>query len=257
MLRYFFTVILLLASVPAPAQETPEALRNFNDYSDILPSDSLGHERVTRKITIKEDIIPRIKKSLTDSAIYNLTHAEQVFCYRINHRPKEFNGYTIDNYAIVGYCGELDSDNYSPIYEALLTRGPNILSDINDVPHSPRFILRFARGIDYTDIMLSSAEEGSYFIIFYGGRIARFFIKQSIAEEIIKKLDKTNKDFHSPTLLKQTVANGKPTTTDEQEKLDKQRKNETPVMNWKREEKTESTPKKQLGGWGQNFKIKK
>jgi hypothetical protein len=256
-MRYVLFLLLLCNPFNADAQQLPKALTDFSGYSDILPPDTQGHERVAQKISPDHDIIPRIKSKITDAAITNLSSPEQVFCYRIAPKPKDYNGYTLNNYAILNYCGELDEDLSATVFEALLTRGSNILPDKADVPHSPRFMIRFTRGVDSADIMLSSSEDGAFFIIFYGGKLARFFVKQNIANEIIKKLNKTEQDFYSPTLLKQTVANGTPSTTEEQAKIAKQKKVETPIRNWQTEPETLSEPQKNFSGWGKNFKIKK
>ena len=233
----------------------PVELQQFEGFSDILPLDEFGQERGTKRVARQQDIIPFIKSSIPETATYNLMNAEQIFCYHIAKRPKDYTGYTIDGMAVSGFCGELNTSTAATAYEALFTQSPNILTKVADCRIEPRIMLRFARGVDYTDVLLSSPCPS--FTIFYAGRYKSFNIKQGIIDDIIKQLENTNEAFNSPTLLKQTVANGKPATLSEEEMMAKKQKENAPIMNWKQKqdsaaqtEEPEAAADKPKAGWG-------
>lgn len=92
-------------------------------------------------------------------------------------------------------------------------------------------MLRFVRGVDYTDVLLSSPCPS--FTIFYAGRYTAFNIKQGVIDDIISQFDKENQPFNSPALLKKTVANGVADTDKEAEAYEKKQRENAPVMNWK------------------------
>ena len=256
MLKYFLLFVLSLLPLSATAESgMPVELQQFEGFSDILPLDEFGQERGTKRVARQQDIIPFIKSSIPETATYNLMNAEQIFCYHIAKRPKDYTGYTIDGMAVSGFCGELNTSTAATAYEALFTQSPNILTKVADCRIEPRIMLRFARGVDYTDVLLSSPCPS--FTIFYAGRYKSFNIKQGIIDDIIKQLENTNEAFNSPTLLKQTVANGKPATLSEEEMLAKKQKENAPIMNWKQKqdsaaqtEEPEAAADKPKAGWG-------
>ena len=92
-------------------------------------------------------------------------------------------------------------------------------------------MLRFVRGVDYTDVLLSSPCPS--FTVFYAGRYTAFNIKQGVIDDIISQFDKENQPFNSPALLKKTVANGTADTDREAEIYEKKQRENAPVMNWK------------------------
>lgn len=250
---------LLLATTPLTAHAFEDAaaeLQGFEAYSDILPGDSTYLTKPAHNAFRLKSIIPAITSAIPEAAAYNIKNAEQVFCYQVAKRPAEYTGYTLSSFAVTGYCGELDTSNIVTAYEALFTQGPNLISAQANCRIEPRIMLRFARGVDYTDVLLSLPCPS--FTVFYGGRYKAFNIKQGVITDLIEQFEKTNTPFNSPTLLKQTVANGTPSTDDEIAKLEKKQKENAPVMNWKQKEEkpqpaTDPTPKK--SGWG-NIKLR-
>ena len=229
--------------------DIPVELQDF-EFVNIMPDDNLSKEQRTPRINRQVDIIPYIKKDLSEAAIYNIMNPEQVFCYYVASRPQNYSGYTLDNRAITGFCGELNISQISTAYEALFTKSPNILTTTADCKIVPEVMLRFVRGVDYTDIMLSSACPS--FTVFYAGKAKPFNIKKKIIEDIIKQLTKTNEPFHSPALLKQTVPTAIANTTKEEDILAKKQKENMPLQGWKQQENKPldtAEPKKPSGGW--------
>ena len=220
-----------------------------------------GQEQTTKKSSSKPSIIPFIKKSIPDAAAYNITNYEQVFCYHIKKLPPNYTGYTLNNFAIVDYCGELNTNTIATSYEALFTQGPNIITTAPGCNLDPKVMLRFVRGVDYTDVVLSSS--CASFVVFYSGRFKLFNIKHGVVNDIISQFDKKRETFNSPTLLKQTVANGIVTTVEEASKLDAKKRENELKMSWQKEEKkgetTQAKPQNNTTsntGWGK-IKLRK
>lgn len=235
----FTALSLAFAGIPASAADNdlPPELQGLGLYEDILPigSDGAGGLPSSRRASRQQSIIPFITSSLpkstSDAATYNIANAEQVFCYHVAKKPKGFTGYTLNNFAVTGYCGELDIGATATTYEALFTQSPNIITAPAACTIEPRVMLRFVRGVDYTDVLLSSPCPS--FTIFYAGRYTAFNIKQGVIDDIISQFDKENQPFNSPALLKKTVANGVADTDKEAEAYEKKQRENAPVMNWK------------------------
>lgn len=232
-------VSLVFAGISASAADgdLPPELQGLGLYEDILPigSDGTGGLPSSRRASRQQSIIPFIISSLpkatSAAATNNIANAEQVFCYHVAKKPADFAGYTLDNFAVTGYCGELDIGATATTYEALFTQSPNIITAPAACAIEPRVMLRFVRGVDYTDVLLSSPCPS--FTIFYAGRYTAFNIKQGVIDDIISQFDKENQPFNSPALLKKTVANGVADTDKEAEAYEKKQRENAPVMNWK------------------------
>lgn len=257
MLKYLL-VLLLLGSPTYAAEELPLELQEFEAFADILPSDGLTSSTSSRRSSKQKNIIPAITSAIPEAAAYNISNAEQIFCYHVTKRPAKFTGYTLNSFAIAGYCGELDAGQTITTYEALFTQSPNIINTQANCHIEPRIMLRFARGVDYTDVLLSSPCPS--FTVFYGGKYKAFNIKKGIIDDIISQFEKTKTDFNSPSLLKQTVANGTATTDKEIDELQKKNRENAPVMSWKEQQETKpveapNTKPAQPKGWG-NLKLR-
>lgn len=232
-------VSLVFTGISASAADgdLPPELQGLGLYEDILPigSDDTGGLPSSRRASRQQSIIPFIISSLpkatSAAATNNIANAEQVFCYHVAKKPADFAGYTLDNFAVTGYCGELGIGATATTYEALFTQSPNIITAPAACAIEPRVMLRFVRGVDYTDVLLSSPCPS--FTVFYAGRYTAFNIKQGVIDDIISQFDKENQPFNSPALLKKTVANGTADTDREAEIYEKKQRENAPVMNWK------------------------
>ncbi len=250
-------LLLMLAAVPnayAAYEDAAAELQGFEAYADILPGDTILTDAPAPKALQQKSIIPAITSAIPEAAAYNIRNAEQVFCYHVAKRPKDFTGYTLSSFAITDYCGELDNSNRVTAYEALFTQGPNIINTQAKCHIEPRVMLRFARGVDFTDVLLS--DPCPSFTVFYSGKYKAFNIKQGVISDLIKQFAKPVQPFNSPTLLKQTVANGVATNDNEADELEKKQKEFAPQMKWQQENKEKETPPaKPQTGWG-NIKLR-
>lgn len=256
----FAILVTLPIKVHAASADVPPELQGMDSFDAFLPiSQETGAN--TTFSTKQRDIIPFIHNSIPPIASQILSNSEQVFCYTVTKRDADYSGYTLNNYAITGYCNELDASLLTTSYEALFTQGPNIITAPSDCRIEPRVILRFVRGVDNVDVLLSSPCPS--FTVFYAGKYKSFNIKQGIVNDLIKQFEKNKSTFNSPSLIKQVAGNGVPQNNTEAELLEKKKRETTPIISWQKkstdtkEDSSSSTtkdkPKK--SGWG-GIKLK-
>ena len=239
--------------VQAQWDNTPAALRDTSGLSDLLPigEDEAQMFASNNSKGYKEKIIPFIKSSISETAAGIITDPEQVFCYEVEKRLKDDKRYTLDGFAVTGFCGELDKGQISTTYSALFTQSPNIITTASQCKIEPKVMVRFVRGVDYADVLLSSPCPS--FTVFYGGKYKSFNIKKGVIDDIIKQLSEKIETFYSPALIKKTIANAEAASAEESEALEKKQRE-----NSKSEEEAEAQPQKetQKSGWGKiNLKF--
>ena len=247
--------LICYSSTPtyASGEDLPPELQSLDFLNSSLPITDEIKGKAPKSNARVNTIIPFIQSSLPKSTVKtitrNLAEPEQIFCYHVTKKPANYTGYTIDNFAIIDYCGELDVSQTVTTYEALFAQSPNIITARSSCSIEPQVMLRFIRGIDTTDVLLSSPCPS--FTIFYAGRLNSFNIKQGVIDDIIAQFADNRQDFYSPAFIKQTQANGKPTSDQEAEKYEKQRRDSEPVMSWQKSTPKETSEKpKPNKGWG-------
>lgn len=239
LLRNIFIVmsfILFSFSAFAQEQNVPSAAETKTEKQDIA-------EETSQTPKLIKGIIPQIYNSIGDAAAQNIANAEQIFCYQIANRPENFEGYTLNGMAIAGFCGIISQDLQNLIKKEFLSSANNLtFNKTENCVIRPQIMLRFVRGVDSTDLLLSSPCHAIAF--FYGGKVSAFNAKPSaeIIDAIIDPLLKNKVEFISPTLLQQLLPIGVP-QTDEQKELVKQQN--SPLKNWQKQNSNQ--PKK--GGW--------
>ena len=232
--RFLFLTLCLFLSAPSYAQDSTAGTET--EPAETEPAWQPNPEYNT--------ILDEISSAIGDSALNNISNAEQVFCYQIANRPENYTGYTIDGMAIVGFCGVINKELQTLIKSELLMNPENILFDVTEnCVIRPQVMLRFVRGIDATDILLSSPCHA--LAVFYGGKISAFNAKPAsqIIDAIIDPLIKNKVDFASPALFNQLMPIGV-AQTDEQKALI-QKKNE-PIRNWQQKQQENKARK---AGW--------
>ena len=189
-------------------------------------------------------VLDEITAAIGNSALNNIVNSEQVFCYQIANKPENYTGYTLDGMAIVGFCGVINQDLQSLIKSELMMNPNNVLFDVTEnCVIRPQIMLRFVRGVDATDVLLSSPCHA--LAVFYGGKISAFNTKPAaqIIDAIIDPLIKNKVEFASPALFNQLLPIGV-AQTEEQKALIK-KKNE-PVKSWQKEQQNNVARK---SGW--------
>lgn len=233
-LNYIFIILIsLIISFPCLAQEDPFAT---TETSEEIPEWKPNPKNDT--------ILNEITNAIGDSAIKNITDSEQVFCYQIANKPENYTGYTLDGMAVVGFCGVINNELQDLIKYELMKNPDNLLfNETENCVIRPQIMLRFFRGVDSTDVLLSSPCHAV--AIFYGGKIAAFNAKpaEQIIDAIITPLIKNKVDFASPALFNQLLPIGV-AQTESQKELQKQ-KNE-PVNKWQKKQEEQAAKK---AGW--------
>ena len=211
-----------------------------------------------RKEKNKVQVLQTITDSVGKTATDNITGAEQVFCYQVANKPNDYDGYTINGMALTGFCGVLNDELKNMIETQLFATASNI--DFNTIEQcviKPKIMLRFVRGIDATDVLISAPCHSV--AIFYGGKAKAYNFKPGaeILDVMVESFKGQTVPFTSPALLNQLLPIGVPQTS-AQQKMVAEQKQAQPIRNWE-EPKTTQQPKAaaepaKKSGWN-NIKV--
>lgn len=212
--------------------------------------DSWRRQEDTNKNTESNKEPLQFVKAISDrigpSATNVIENAERVYCYNVTSAPQGFDGYTLDGFAIRSFCGVLEGDIKDLSQEVLFGIEDNISRQDAGCIISPQVMLRFVRGVDYVDALISSPCHSVS--VFYGGSVNSFNYSPSaeVIDVFAKDFGDINMPFVSPALLNQVIPVGMPQTIEE-ERIVKEAAKAVPVRNWKSNAtKKEETKKK---GW--------
>lgn len=234
---------LLMISQSVFAQAAPEGVDSFKQ-------DKNAWRR--KEVEVKEsgEITQKIKDGIASFGLNNIINSEQVFCYNVEKASKEYTGYTIDGMAITGFCGILPKKDTDLFIKEFLTKDANTSNVVAQCVIEPKIMLRFVKGVDNTDILLSSPCHS--FSVFYGGKVKSFNAQPAakIVEAFVSVYGKRKVDFVSPALLNQVMPIGVAKTS-EQKALVKAQSGKAPIKKW--EQKTPQTQPEEP----QNNKVKK
>lgn len=149
-----------------------------------------------------------ISSRLPASAAKNIEKAEKVFCYTVDYPSAEYSGYTVNDMAVTGSCGELSKDGIEVVKKAVLNNGMAFSTASENCNISPKIMLRYFNGIDSTDVLFSSPCHSLTF--FHGQDIVTVNASpaKDIVEEIVNAYSGLKEKFVSPALLGQMVGNG-------------------------------------------------
>lgn len=206
-----------------------------------------GETVVVQQEPQKKEVLPEILSAIGPVAWDNINNAEKIFCYEVASRPDEYDGYSIDSMAITGFCGVIKDEVKDIVLSDLFMNNKNVLFNVREeCVIRPRIVLRFVKGIDATDILLSSPCYS--FTVYYPGMVKVFNAKPAakIIDTLINTLNKNRVDFISPALLDQLLPVGVPQTPEQKELVSKRPK---PIRNWTAETPKEETPKPAKKGW--------
>lgn len=199
-----------------------------------------------------DTFLEEISSAIGPSATTNIMDSEQIFCYQVTNKPENYNGYTLNGMAIVGFCGVINNELQDVIKSELFMNPDNILFDVTeDCVIRPQIMLRFVRGVDFTDVLLSSPCYA--FAIFYGGKISAFNAKPAapVIRALVDPFIKGKVDFASPALFNQLLPIGIAQTEEQKQLLNK--KNE-PIRSWATDQ-TDKASSAKSNGWN-NLNLK-
>lgn len=246
----FLRFIAILSLLIAPSVAFTQGTVTLSEEADndtaptSTPDNSNVNVQAPTDNTPKDKMLEGISSVIGEFAQKNIMNAEQVFCYQIAMPPENYTGYTLDGMAVVGFCGIANDKLRDIIIRELFSDPEHILFDkVEDCVVKPQIMLRFIRGVDATDVLLSSPCHAV--AVFYGGKLSAFNAKpaSTVIDNLVRPLVNNKVDFVSPSLFKQLLPIGV-VKTDEQKALLK-KKNE-PFRRWEqnKQEKAEKS-----AGW--------
>lgn len=169
-----------------------------------------------------------ISSRIPASSAKNIENAEKVFCYTVDYAAADYTGYTIDDLAITGSCGELSNEGRNLIKDMVLNNNLVFSTAKDSCNITPRILLRYINGIDSTDVLFSAPCHSISF--FHGRDISTLNAApgKNIVEQIVTTYSSLKDKFLSPALLGQMVPNGQVLTQDQKEMVRKINTSESP-----------------------------
>lgn len=216
---------VLLATTPALSAEDIFGM----DDDDMFASNTAAPtENNTKSTAISSFLSNRIPESTAK----NINKAEKVFCYTVDYAPAGYDGYTINDLALKGSCGELSKTGRDLIKTSVLDNNSLYSNSVDNCNISPKIILRYINGADYTDVLFSSPCQSLTF--FHGRDITTVNAAPGAAviDQIVKAYSGLAEPYQSPALLGQMVANGQAMTQNQKEILRRMAPQEAPIKKW-------------------------
>ena len=177
------TGICLLWAANASAQMFYNTKSNFDktgstSYSASGPKipdmDETGKEELPFEKIVSQPIRERIRAD----AAYIVGEPEETLCYGIARKSPKKRSATIQGYAHTGNCGSLNETGMAEIQSKLFSAESydmNIMK-IASCVINPKLILRFRKGFDFVDLLLSGGNCPAVFFL-YGGETREFSAK--------------------------------------------------------------------------------
>ncbi len=252
---FFLAFSILFGSLSHIANAADDIFGDTNESGDIFAADTSSNlEDTKNKNEPTEKVLSAfISSRIPASSAKNIDNAEKVFCYTVDYAATDYTGYTIDDLAITGSCGELSDEGRNLIKDMLLNNNLVFSSSSDNCNIAPRILLRYINGIDSTDILISAPCHSLTF--FHGRDISTLNAApgKNIVEQIVTTYSSLGEKFLSPALLGQMVPNGQVLTQDQKEIVRKIGTSSLPKK-WSNKpaqakEDTEATPQPVRKGW--------
>ena len=221
---------LLIAVNPAVAEEDFFGLdENENIFSE-------NTEQTNDKNTVAS--FSFLSNRLPESTVKNINKAEKVFCYTVDYAPAGYEGYTINDLALKGACGELSQVGRNLIKNSVLDNNTLYSTSKDNCNISPKIMLRYVYGTDYTDVLFSSPCQSLTF--FHGRDITTINAAPgaAIIDQIIKAYTGLEEPYLSPALLGQMVGNGQAMNQRDKEVIRRASPSEAPLKKWNTQQPT-------------------
>lgn len=257
---FFLAFSILFSSLSASANAADYIFGDTDENGDLFAADNANsldgaNTNTNAKTAATEKVLSAfISSRIPASSAKNIDNAEKVFCYTVDYAATDYTGYTIDDLAITGSCGELSDEGRSLIKDMLLNNNLVFSSSSDNCNIAPRILLRYINGIDSTDVLISAPCHSLTF--FHGRDISTLNAApgKNIVEQIVTTYSSLGEKFLSPALLGQMVPNGQVLTQDQKEivrKIDtgsslKKWSSSTPAT---AKEDTAATPQPVRKGW--------
>lgn len=151
-------------------------------------------------------ILDNFSRTVAPAALSNIRNSETAFCYTVTSASGNYTGYTLDGYAVTGFCGILQENLKNILVQQLFATADNVnFAQQETCRQNPRIMLRFVRGVDYTDVLISAP---CYVMsVFYAGEVSTFNFSSvsPIFDAIVSEFEKSRMDFSSPAAANQVI----------------------------------------------------
>lgn len=227
MKKLYLTAILSCVLPFSAAQAQEEDL--FGADSDILGEESAD---LPQSNAAQATLSEFLSRKLPISTARNINKAEKVYCYTVEYAPTGYDGYMIDDLAVKGSCGELSEAGKKLIKDTFFQNSIIYSNSVANCEISPKIVLRYVYGLDYTDVLLSYPCPS---LTFFHGRdttILNATPGKTLLEQVTAAYGKLEEKFYSPALLGQMVANGQPQTQAQKEMIRLSAPTDAPRKKW-------------------------
>lgn len=250
--KLWLAVCGLLLPVAANSAEISSDEDLFaTDEEDVLAISKKASPSNKQSATLSEFIM----QNITAATAVPINKAEKVFCYIVDYAEKGSDEYTVNGLAIKGYCGELSPEGRALIKDSLFNSSALYSQSKANCRVSPKILLRYVFGIDYTDVLLSDPCPSLTF--FHNSNIAVMNAEPgaAIVGKIVETYASLGEEFHSPALLGQMVGSGVPQNQAQKEIIRRNSPSDAPRKKWgndvPEEVQTDSNaaPAKPATGW--------
>ncbi len=195
-------ILSLLSAAPAAAQMFYNAGTGFDSTGSSshggssLRSTSDESEDPNKEEEPYEQIVAKeIRERIRADAAYIIGEPDEALCYGIARKSPKKRSETIDGYAHTGNCGSLNETGMTEVQNKLFKAESydlNVTKIVSCVT-TPKLALRFRKGFDFVDIILSGGNCPAVLFL-YGGDTKEFSAKP-IKDWLDTFIDAISKDL--------------------------------------------------------------
>jgi len=116
--------------------------------------DTLDDESIKEEIQV--DFTEQVARGIGGDAVNNISNATKVTCFKIAPKSSIYSGETLNGYGLLGTCGNLTGKAANLITKEIFKNKKNIeLTKKENCVMHPEYIIRYSKGFDNTDVLLS------------------------------------------------------------------------------------------------------
>lgn len=243
----FYALFLLGGMIVAnPAVAADDLFGDGSDEDIFSSADSASTEN--KQVAAVSSFL---SNRIPESTARNINKAEKVFCYTVDYAQAGYDGYTVNDLALKGACGELSQAGRDLIKKSVLDNNLLYSNSKDNCSISPKIMLRYVYGADYTDVLFSVP---CHSLTFFHGRditTVNAAPGAAIIEQIVKAYASLEEPYQSPALLGQMVGNGQAMNQRDKEVLRRAAPVTAPVKKWNTQQPAQAPEAKQpvKSGW--------
>ncbi len=183
--------LLICGILSLPIAAPASAQMFYNTRSNFDSTGSSSHGGGSLRPTTTEDtsgnneeapyetiVSKEIRERIRADAAYIVGEPEETICYGIARKSPKKRSATINGYAHTGNCGSLNETGMTEVQSKLFnaTSYDMNITKIASCVTTPRLVLRFRKGFDFVDVILSGGNCPAVLFL-YGGETKEFSAK--------------------------------------------------------------------------------